>query len=83
MVLTAQTGTSTSQTLTVAELGTGTGTVTDSVKLIDCSEANGIATGTCSASYETGSMITLTASPAAPSTFAGWGGCLLYTSRCV
>jgi hypothetical protein len=74
VVLTAQTGTSTSQTLTITELGTGTGTVTDSVELIDCSEANGITTGTCSASYETGSMITLTASPAAPSTFAGWGG---------
>jgi YVTN family beta-propeller protein len=74
VVLTAQTGTSTSQTLTVAELGTGAGTVTDSVELIDCSEANGITTGTCSASYETGSMITLTASPAPPSTFAGWGG---------
>ncbi len=64
VVLTAQTGTSTSQTLTVAELGTGTGTVTDSVELIDCSEANGITTGTCSASYETGSMITLSASAA-------------------
>ncbi len=74
VVLTAGTGTSTSQTLTVTELGTGTGMVTDSLEAIDCSEANGITTGTCTANYETGSMITLTATPAAPSTFVGWGG---------
>ncbi|MGC1583875.1 MAG: choice-of-anchor D domain-containing protein [Candidatus Acidiferrales bacterium] len=74
VVLTAGTGSSTTQTLTVAELGTGTGTVTDDLQAINCSEANGITTGTCAGNYETGTLVTLTASPAAPSTFAGWGG---------
>jgi Abnormal spindle-like microcephaly-assoc'd, ASPM-SPD-2-Hydin/Putative Ig domain len=60
-------------TVTVTELGTGTGQVTDGINL-DCMEANGITTGTCSGTYAANSMVTFTANPTAPTTFGGWGG---------
>lgn len=57
-------------TLTVSSAGTGAGTVTSSPAGISCP-------GTCSGSYAPGTPVTLTATPAAGSTFAGWsgGGC--------
>jgi len=57
-------------TLTVSRAGTGTGTVTSSPAGISCG-------ATCSASFTANSSVTLTASPSAGSTFAGWsgGGC--------
>jgi YVTN family beta-propeller protein len=61
-----------SVTLTITELGTGTGAVTDNTGQIDCSEANGIVTGTCSASYPTNTQVQLTANATSPSTFGGW-----------
>src|SRR5207244_152459 len=57
-------------TLTVSKAGTGSGTVT--------STPTGITCGTdCSASYASGTVVTLTATPAAGSVFAGWSsvGC--------
>jgi YVTN family beta-propeller protein len=59
-------------TLTITELGTGAGAVTDNAGKIDCSEANGLVTGTCSASYPTGTQVLLTANATSPSTFGGW-----------
>lgn len=54
-------------TLTVTKSGTGTGTVTSSPAGIDC--------GTdCSEVYNSGTVVTLTATPDAGSTFAGWSG---------
>ncbi len=53
-------------TLSIAKNGSGTGTVTADSG-IDCGS-------TCSESYSEGSNITLTASPADGSTFAGWSG---------
>ena len=57
-------------TLTVTKAGGGTGTVTSSPAGINCGS-------TCSAPFPTGSSVTLTATAAAGSTFAGWsgGGC--------
>ncbi|HXK10020.1 MAG TPA: VCBS repeat-containing protein, partial [Vicinamibacteria bacterium] len=62
-------------TLTVTKAGTGTGTVTSSPAGISCG-------ATCSASYNSGTAVTLTASPAAGSTFAGWSGACTGTSTC-
>jgi List-Bact-rpt repeat protein/WD40 repeat protein len=55
------------RTLTVSKSGTGDGTVTSSPAGIDCGS-------TCSAQFADGSQVTLTAVPAAGSTFAGWSG---------
>lgn len=64
-------------TLTVALAGTGSGTVTSSPTGINCG------TG-CSSSFNVGTQVTLTATPAAGSTFAGWsGGCSGTAASCV
>jgi hypothetical protein len=58
------------QTLAVTKDGTGTGSVGADGGGLDCG-------GTCSASYDQGSKVTLTATPDAKTRFAGWsgGGC--------
>lgn len=56
--------------LVVTKAGAGTGTVTSSVGGINCG-------ATCSAVYNSGTAVTLTAAAAAGSTFTGWSG-----SRC-
>ena len=53
--------------LTVSKAGTGSGTVTSSPAGISCGSD-------CSESYTSGASITLTASAASGSTFAGWSG---------
>jgi alpha-tubulin suppressor-like RCC1 family protein len=54
--------------LTVFRTGAGTGTVTSNPPGINC--------GTdCSEAYASGTVVTLTASAASSSTFAGWTGC--------
>jgi hypothetical protein len=54
--------------LSVVRTGAGTGTVSSSPPGIDC--------GTdCSEAYASGTVVTLTASAAGGSTFAGWSGC--------
>src|SRR5207253_2724524 len=60
-------------TLAVAKAGAGSGTVTStstpaSATQIDCG-------ATCSVSYETGTMVTLTAAAATGSVLTGWTGC--------
>src|SRR5205823_1982610 len=57
-------------TLSVTRDGSGSGTVTSNPPGIDC----GV---TCSASFDSGTFVTLTATPATGSTFTGWsgGGC--------
>jgi hypothetical protein len=61
--------------LTVTRAGTGTGTVTSSPAAINCGAS-------CSASYAAGTAVTLTATPAAGSTFAGWNGACSGTGAC-
>ena len=53
--------------LTVTRAGTGNGTVTSSPAGIDCG-------ATCSSSFISGTMVTLTPAPAGNSLFAGWSG---------
>src|SRR5439155_11540500 len=56
--------------LTVTKSGGGSGAVTSVPAGISCG-------ATCSTSFTTGTVVTLTAAPAAGSTFTGWsgGGC--------
>jgi endoglucanase len=62
--------------LTVTRAGNGTGTVTSNVGGINCG-------ATCSANIASGTSVTLTATPAAGSTFAGWtGACTNATGAC-
>src|SRR5438046_10074475 len=55
-------------TLTVNRAGAGSGTATSSDGLITCPS-------TCTATYDSGISVTLTASPASGSTFGSWSGC--------
>ncbi|HYD41380.1 MAG TPA: cellulase family glycosylhydrolase [Anaeromyxobacter sp.] len=66
-------GTTTSYGLTVARAGTGGGTVTSSSGGINCGTA-------CTASYPSGTSVTLTATAASGSGFAGWSGACVGTS---
>lgn len=66
----------TKHTLTVQKAGNGTGTV--------ASNPAGIACGTdCTQSYNQGTSVTLTATPAAGSKFAGWSGACAGVGACV
>jgi len=58
-------------TLTVSKAGTGRGDVTSNVPGLVCGPAD----DTCTASYSTGTALTLTAAPVAGSTFDNWSGC--------
>jgi hypothetical protein len=63
------------QTLSVTKAGSGSGTVTSAPAGINCGS-------TCSASFEQGKEVALTAVPASGSTFAGWGGACTGTGSC-
>lgn len=62
--------------VTVSRAGTGAGTVTSSPAGLTCG-------ATCSAPFNHGTTVTLTASAAMGSTFAGWSGACTGTSACV
>ena len=61
--------------LAVTMSGGGTGTVTSSPAGISCPT-------TCTASFSSGTQVTLTATPATNDTFAGWGGACTGTTTC-
>ncbi len=71
----AGTGT-TSFTLTVTRSGEGSGTVVSSPPGISCG-------ATCSASYASGTTVTLTAAPASGSSFGGWSGACTGSGACI
>jgi hypothetical protein len=62
-------------TLSVTRTGSGSGAVTSTPAGIDCG-------GECSASYAANTVVTLAATPAAGSTFAGWIGACSGTGPC-
>ncbi len=68
-------GTPGNYTLTVTKAGAGSGTVTSTPSGINCG-------GTCSASYSNGTSVTLTATAASGSAFAGWSGACSGTGAC-
>lgn len=61
------TATQQSYSLIVTKTGTGSGTVTSSPSGINCGSI-------CSASYQSGTVVTLSVAPTTGSTFAGWSG---------
>ena len=61
--------------LTIAKTGTGSGKVSSLQSGIDCGS-------TCNAPYYGGAQVTLTATPAAGSMFAGWSGACSGTGTC-
>jgi autotransporter-associated beta strand protein len=61
--------------LTVTKSGTGTGTVTSDVGGINCGAV-------CSANYQPGATVNLTAAADAGSIFTGWTGCPTTTGTC-
>jgi YVTN family beta-propeller protein len=69
-------------TLAVTPIGTGSGTVTDNLQEIDCILTAGLQSGTCSASYPSGTTVILTATPSGNSAFAGWGSACTGTTTC-
>jgi Fe-S cluster biogenesis protein NfuA len=68
--------------LTVTGSGTGRGSVTSSPSGINCTISAGSASGTCSARYTSGAVVTLTAAPISTHTFAGWSGACTGTGSC-
>ena len=69
-------GSSTNGELVVTPAGTGVGTVTSQPGGINCP-------GTaCGAQFPAGDVVTLTASPGANSSFAGWTGCTANANQC-
>ncbi|MBI4740001.1 MAG: DUF1566 domain-containing protein [Betaproteobacteria bacterium] len=61
--------------LSVSAAGSGSGAIADSTGGINCGS-------TCSASFSSGAVVTLTATPASGSTFSGWGGACSGTGTC-
>ncbi len=66
---------STTRSLTVSRSGTGSGRVTSSPAGIDCGSS-------CTASFPGGTVVSLTATADAGSTFAGWSGACAGTGAC-
>jgi hypothetical protein len=60
--------------LSLSATGSGSGTLSSNPGGLNCTSAAGTTSGTCSAPLASGISVTLTATPAAGSTFTGWSG---------
>jgi hypothetical protein len=80
---TPTTPTPTTFALFVGTAGAGDGGVSSNPGGITCTRASGAQSGSCTASFTSGTTITLTATPAAGSAFAGWSGGCTGTGPCV
>ncbi len=60
--------------LQVTAAGTGSGEIVSSPAGISCDLNSGVSSGTCSASFSSGTAVTLTTIATGNSVFAGWGG---------
>jgi hypothetical protein len=69
--------------LTLSATGSGYGTLSSSPGSLNCTSTAGSSSGTCAANLAAGSTVTLTATPASGSTFAGWSGACTGTGQCV
>jgi phospholipase C len=72
----ARSASATTFTLTLKSAGTGAGTATSKPSGISCST-------TCSAKFNSGTAVTLTAAPKSGSVFSKWSGACTGTSKCV
>ncbi len=63
--------------------GGGTGAVSSSPGGINCTIRAGTTSGTCRASYISGTLVTLAATPVAGGDFSGWSGACTGTGSCV
>ena len=70
------------RSVVVTGTGTHSGNVQSSPGGIDCAVTAGAAAGSCSATFESGSLVTLQATASAGSRFAGWGGACSGTAPC-
>ena len=70
------------QTLTVTGTGNGNGTVTSSPAGISCTITGTVESGSCAASYDEGTTVTLSQSAASGHVFLGWGGACTGTGGC-
>jgi len=69
------------KTLTIAS-AVGSGRVTSTGSRIDCLIANGVASGTCSAAFDSGSVASLTATAGTDQEFVAWGGDCTGSAAC-
>lgn len=60
----------------------GSGRVTSTANGIDCVIANGVASGTCSAAFDSGSVASLTATAATDQEFVAWSGDCTGSAAC-
>jgi M6 family metalloprotease-like protein len=72
----------TNRTLTTALSGNGSGRVTSTPVGIDCVVTRGVGSGSCTAEFAEGTIVTLAAT-AGPGPFAGWGGACSGAGGCV
>jgi PKD repeat protein len=70
------------RTLTVTGAGAGAGSVASDPVGVTCAVDAGTTSGACAADFDEGTPVSLTATPAAGSSFGGWSGACTGTGTC-